>query len=307
MNEKEGLFLRLKQGLQKTRNNLADGINQIVAGSAPIGPELWQELEEILLISDMGFSTVSWIMEELKKEVRKSLIREKEEIIKHLKKLLVNSLEEVQAEEATLVEGPCIVLIIGVNGSGKTTTVGKLASRYNKEGKKVMVVAGDTFRAAATEQLQIWAERVGVSCVSQKSGTDPSAVAYDAVRSATLKKVDKVLVDTAGRLQTNKNLMEELKKIKRVIGKVIKGAPHETILVLDATIGQNSLSQAKLFNEMLDVDSLVMTKLDGSAKGGALFNITRELKLPVRFIGVGEEVDDLQPFNSKLFVDALFD
>ena len=199
------------------------------------------------------------------------------------------------------------MLMIGINGSGKTTTIGKLAARYKGQGEQVMVAAGDTFRAAATEQLQAWAERVGVPCVSQKSGADPSAVAYDAVQSAVVKKVDRVFVDTAGRLQTNKNLMEELKKIKRVIKKVIDGAPHETLLVLDASIGQNSLSQARLFNEALDVDGLVMTKLDGSAKGGALFNIARELKVPIRFIGIGEKVDDLQPFDSRLFVDALFD
>ena len=306
-NEKAGVFLRLKSGLQKTRNTLAGGIGRVVKGSTEIGPELLQELEEVLLGADMGIPMVTWIMGELKKGVYKSLVREKEELIKHLKKLLVRALEEVQKEEAPLVEGPYIVLIIGVNGSGKTTTVGKLAARYKREGQQVMVVAGDTFRAAATEQLQAWADRVGVTCVSQKSGTDPSAVTYDAVRSAVTKKVDRVLVDTAGRLQTNKNLMEELKKIKRGIGKVIDGAPHETILVLDASIGQNSLSQARLFYDMLDVDGIVMTKLDGSAKGGVIFNITRELKLPVRFIGAGEEVDDLQPFNSKLFVDAIFD
>lgn len=197
--------------------------------------------------------------------------------------------------------------MIGVNGSGKTTTIGKLAARYKGEGQQVMVVAGDTFRAAATEQLQAWADRIGVTCVSQKSGADPSAVAYDAIRSAVIMKVDRVIVDTAGRLQTNKNLMEELKKIKRVIGKMVDGAPHEILLVLDASIGQNSLSQARLFKETLDVDGIVMTKLDGSAKGGVLFNITCELKVPVRFIGVGEKVDDLQPFNPKEFVEALFD
>jgi len=305
--ERHGFFKRLKSGLQKTRNNLSGGINRIVNGSAKIGPELWQELEELLLLADMGIPTVTWIMEELKKRVHKSLIREKEEIIKHLKEILVRALEEVQVEEVSPVEGPSVVLMIGINGSGKTTTIGKLAARYKGEGQQVIVAAGDTFRAAATEQLRVWAERVGVPCVSQKSGTDPSAVVYDAIQSAVVKKADKVLVDTAGRLQTNKNLMEELKKIKRVIGKVVDGAPHETILVLDASIGQNSLSQARLFNDMLGVDGIVMTKLDGSAKGGVLFNITHELKLPVLFIGVGEKVNDLQLFNSKSFVDALFD
>jgi len=305
--EKKGFFLRLKSGLQKTRNSLAGGINRIVSGSSEIGPELWQELEEVLLVADMGIPTVSWIMEELKKGVHKFLIREKKEIIKYLKELLVRILDEVQVKEVSPVEGPRVVLIIGINGSGKTTTIGKLAARYKREGQKIILAAGDTFRSAATEQLQVWARRVGVACVSQKSGADPSAVAYDAIQSAVARKADRVLVDTAGRLQTNKNLMEELKKIKRVIGKVIDSAPHETILVLDASIGQNSLSQARLFSDMLDVDGIIMTKLDGSAKGGVLFNIIRELKLPVRFIGVGEKVDDLQLFNSQSFVDALID
>ena len=305
--EKGRFFSRLKSGLQKTRDGLADGIIRIVNGPAELGPELWRELEEVLLVADMGIPTMTWVMEELKKGVHESLVREKAEIIKLLKELLVRVLEEVQVDEICPLEGPCVVLMIGINGSGKTTTIGKLAARYKGQGEQVMVAAGDTFRAAATEQLQAWAERGGVPCVSQKSGADPSAVAYDAVQSAVVKKVDRVFVDTAGRLQTNKNLMEELKKIKRVIKKVVDGAPHETLLVLDASIGQNSLSQARLFNEALDVDGLVMTKLDGSAKGGVLFNIARELKVPVRFIGIGEKVDDLQPFNPKAFVDVLFD
>jgi len=305
--EKGRFFSRLKSGLQKTRDGLTDGIIRIVDGPAELGPELWRELEEVLLVADMGIPTMTWVMEELKKGVHESLVREKAEIIKLLKELLVRVLEEVQVDEICPLEGPCVVLMIGINGSGKTTTIGKLAARYKGQGEQVMVAAGDTFRAAATEQLQAWAERVGVPCVSQKSGADPSAVAYDAVQSAVVKKVDRVFVDTAGRLQTNKNLMEELKKIKRVIKKVVDGAPHETLLVLDASIGQNSLSQARLFNEALDVDGLVMTKLDGSAKGGVLFNIARELKVPIRFIGIGEKVDDLQPFNPKAFVDVLFD
>ena len=198
-------------------------------------------------------------------------------------------------------------MMIGVNGSGKTTTIGKLAARYKKQGELVMVAAGDTFRAAATEQLQAWAQRIDIPCVYQKKGTDPSAVAYDAVQSAVVKKMDRIFLDTAGRLQTNKNLMEELKKIKRVVKKVVNEAPHEILLVLDASIGQNSLSQARLFNEAVDVDGIVITKLDGSAKGGVLFSIVRELKLPVRFIGVGEQIDDLQPFDPRSFVEALFD
>ena len=301
------LFSRLKLGLKKTRDSFASGVIRVVSGPMELGPELWQELEEVLLSADMGVPTMTWIMEALKKEVRESPGIEKGEIVKLLKELLLGILEGVQVDTTYPSERPCVIMVIGINGSGKTTTIGKLAARYKAQGDQVMLAAGDTFRAAATEQLQAWAKRVDVPCVSQKSGADPSAVAYDAVQSAVIKKVDRVFVDTAGRLQTNKNLMEELKKIKRVVKKIIQEAPHETLLVLDSSIGQNSLSQARLFNEALDVNGIVMTKLDGSAKGGVLFSIARELKLPVRFIGVGEQVDDLQPFDPRSFVEALFD
>jgi fused signal recognition particle receptor len=300
-------FSRLKLGLKKTRDSLASGVIRAVSGSTELGPELWQELEEVLLSSDMGMPTMNWVMEKLKKEVRESSVENKEEVIKILKELLFDVLKEAQTDTISPLEGPSVIMVIGINGSGKTTTIGKLAARYKGQGERVMVAAGDTFRAAATEQLQAWAQRIDIPCVYQKSGGDPSAVAYDAVQSAVVKNVDRVFVDTAGRLQTNKNLMEELKKIKRVVKKVLNEAPHEIILVLDASIGQNSLSQARLFNEALNVDGIVMTKLDGSAKGGVLFSIARELKLPVRFIGVGEQIDDLQPFDPRLFVNALFD
>lgn len=306
-NANSKFFSRLKFGLQKTRSSLTDGIDRIVNGPAELGPELWHELEEILLVADVGIPTVAWILEELQKGVKTSLIREKKEVINYLKSLLFCVLEKVQIDEIYPLKGPCVVLIIGINGSGKTTTIGKLAARYKEQREQVMVVAGDTFRAAATEQLQAWAESIGVPCVSQKSGADPSAIAYDAIQSAVAKNIDRVFIDTAGRLQTNKNLMEELKKIKRVVGRLIDGAPHQTLLVLDASIGQNSLSQARLFNDALNVDGIVMTKLDGSSKGGIIFNIARELEVPVRFIGVGENLDDLQVFDPNEFVNALFD
>ena len=305
--EKGGVFARLKLGLRKTRNSLADGIVKIVRSEEEIGPHLWEELEDMLLMADVGAPTTSWILSELKGVTYKSRTRDKEEVIGYLKKLLIRILEDVHTEEVLHVDGPRVILVIGINGSGKTTTIGKLAAKWKRQGQQVVLAAGDTFRAAAVEQLQAWAERTDVTCVRQKSGADPSAVAFDAVQAAVARNADTVIVDTAGRLQTNANLMEELKKIKRVIGKVVENAPHETLLVLDASIGQNSLSQAKLFNEALGVDGLVMTKLDGTAKGGILFNVTRELKVPVRFIGVGERVDDLQSFNSKTFVEALFD
>ncbi|MEE9258284.1 MAG: signal recognition particle-docking protein FtsY, partial [Nitrospinaceae bacterium] len=266
----------------------------------------FEELEEVLLSADVGMSATAAILEELKKEARESRLREKAEVIAHLKELMGRMLEDNQNPLPVPAEGPLVVLVIGVNGSGKTTTIGKLAAKWKGEGKKVLIGAGDTFRAAAIEQLETWGERVGVPCIRQKSGADPSAVAYDAVQAGLARKMDVVIVDTAGRLQTNSNLMEELKKVKRVIGKVLPGAPHETLLVLDATIGQNSISQAKLFNDALSVDGLVMTKLDGTGKGGVLLNLAREMSLPVRFIGIGEKVDDLQAFEPRAFVDALF-
>ena len=302
---KSGFFARLKSSLQKTRSSLAGGIENVVHGKAKVGPELLEELEEILLIADVGMNSTSFILEDLKKDVEKNRIRENEEVLLQLK----GRMREVLSENIKSINfagnKPLVILMVGVNGSGKTTTIGKLAQRWKQEGKKVLLAAGDTFRAAAINQLQVWADRAGVNCISQKSGADSSAVAYDAVQAAVSRDMDVVLIDTAGRLQTNQNLMEELKKIKRVIGKVLPGAPHETLLVLDATLGQNSISQAKLFHETLELDGFVMTKLDGTAKGGVLFNLSGELKLPIYFIGVGEKAEDLQEFDPERFVEAL--
>ncbi len=304
--KKSGFFSRLKSGLAKTRNSLASGIDNVVHGQAKVEPEHLDELEEALILADVGISTANFILEALKTEVAEGRVRNKDDVLENLKQLMVNILNENQGNAQRSAEKPHIVLVIGVNGSGKTTTIGKLAQKWKNEGKNVLLGAGDTFRAAAIEQILIWAERVGVPCIHQKSGADPSAVAFDAVQAAIAREMDVALIDTAGRLQTNTNLMEELKKIKRVIGKVLPGAPHETLLVLDATIGQNSVSQAKLFHEAIEIDGLIMTKLDGTSKGGVLLNIARELKLPVRYIGIGEKVDDLQDFDPKTFVDALF-
>lgn len=302
---KSGFFARLKSGLQKTRSSLAGGIENIVQGKAKVGPELLDELEETLLIADVGMETTSFILEDLKKDVAQNRIRENDEVLQHLKGRMIEVLSQNTHPIDFSKNQPLVILMVGINGSGKTTTIGKLAQKWKKEGKKVLLAAGDTFRAAAIDQLQVWAERADINCISQKSGADPSAVAYDAVQAAVARKMDVVLIDTAGRLQTNQNLMEELKKVKRVIGKVLPGAPHETLLVLDATLGQNSISQAKLFHEALELDGFVMTKLDGSAKGGVLLNLSGELKLPVHFIGIGEKAEDLQEFDSKNFVDAL--
>ena len=302
---KSGFFARLKSGLQKTRSSLAGGIENVVHGKAKVGPELLEELEEILLIADVGMNSASFILEDLKKDVAKNRIRENEEVLEQLKSRMKEILSQ-NIKPITFTENkPLVILMVGVNGSGKTTTIGKLAQKWKQEGKKVLLGAGDTFRAAAINQLQVWADRAGINCISQKSGADPSAVAYDAVQAAVSRDMDVVLIDTAGRLQTNQNLMEELKKIKRVIGKVLPGAPHETLLVLDATLGQNSISQAKLFHETLELDGFVMTKLDGTAKGGVLFNLSGELKLPIYFIGVGEKAEDLQEFDPERFVEAL--
>ena len=302
---KSGFFARLKSGLQKTRSSLAGGIENVVHGKAKVGPELLEELEEILLIADVGMNSASFILEDLKKDVAKNRIRENEEVLEQLKSRMKEILSQNIKPITFTQNKPLVILMVGVNGSGKTTTIGKLAQRWKQEGKKVLLAAGDTFRAAAINQLQVWADRAGINCISQKSGADPSAVAYDAVQAAISRDMDVVLIDTAGRLQTNQNLMEELKKIKRVIGKVLPGAPHETLLVLDATLGQNSISQAKLFHETLELDGFVMTKLDGTAKGGVLFNLSGELKLPIYFIGVGEKAEDLQEFDPERFVEAL--
>ncbi|MDG1929472.1 MAG: signal recognition particle-docking protein FtsY [Nitrospinaceae bacterium] len=302
---KSGFFFRLKAGLQKTRDSFAGGIENIVQGKAKVGLELLDELEETLLIADVGMKTTTFILEDLKKDVAQNRIRENDEVLQHLKGQMFKVLSQNNKPIQFSKNKPLVILMVGINGSGKTTTIGKLAQKWKKEGKKVLLAAGDTFRAAAIDQLQVWAERADISCISQKNGADPSAVAYDAVQAAVARNVDVLLIDTAGRLQTNQNLMEELKKVKRVIGKILPGAPHETILVLDATLGQNSISQAKHFHEALELDGFVMTKLDGTAKGGVLLNLSGELKLPIHFIGVGEKAEDLQVFDSKKFVDAL--
>ena len=302
---KSGFFFRLKAGLQKTRDSFAGGIENIVQGKAKVGLELLDELEETLLIADVGMKTTTFILEDLKKDVAQNRIRENDEVLQHLKGQMFKVLSQNNKPIQFSKNKPLVILMVGINGSGKTTTIGKLAQKWKKEGKKVLLAAGDTFRAAAIDQLQVWAERADISCISQKNGADPSAVAYDAVQAAVARNVDVLLIDTAGRLQTNQNLMEELKKVKRVIGKVLPGAPHETLLVLDATLGQNSISQAKHFHEALELDGFVMTKLDGTAKGGVLLNLSGELKLPIHFIGVGEKAEDLQVFDPKKFVDAL--
>ncbi|MBQ6976747.1 MAG: signal recognition particle-docking protein FtsY, partial [Selenomonadaceae bacterium] len=263
------------------------------------------ELEETLIISDVGTKTTEKLMTNLRKGVRRAEINSTDDV----KKFLSNQIREILIEEegaSVEVDPPRVILMIGVNGAGKTTTIGKLSAYYKEQGKKVMVAAADTFRAGAIEQLEIWAKRTCAEIIKHNEGTNPSSVALDAVRSAVAKNFDVLIVDTAGRLQNKFNLMEELKKINRIIGKGIAGAPHEVLLVLDATTGQNALRQAELFSKSANITGIVLTKLDGTAKGGMIIGIKEELNIPVKWVGVGEGLDDLRPFNAKEFADALF-
>ena len=300
-----GFFDRLKAGLTKTREILADKIDELLFGSTKIDDELLDELEETLIMSDVGTKTTEKLMDGLRKGVRKAEITSTDDV----KKFFSNQIREILIEEqgeTKEVEPPRVILMIGVNGAGKTTTIGKLSAYYKEQGKKVMVAAADTFRAGAIEQLEIWAERTGAQIIKLPEGTNPSTVALNATRAAVAQKMDVLIVDTAGRLQNKFNLMEELKKINRIIGKGISGAPHEVLLVLDATTGQNALRQAELFSKSADITGIVLTKLDGTAKGGMIIGIKEELNIPVKWIGVGEGLEDLRPFNAKEFADALF-
>lgn len=300
-----GFFDRLKAGLAKTREKLADKIDELLNGSTKIDDELLDELEETLIMSDVGTKTTEKLMDGLRKGVRKAEINSTDDV----KKFLSNQIREILIEEQGEISDtapPYVILMIGVNGAGKTTTIGKLAAYYKEQGKKVMVAAADTFRAGAIEQLEIWAERTDSEIIKLPEGTNPSTVALNAARAAVAQKMDVLIVDTAGRLQNKFNLMEELKKINRIIGKGIPGAPHEVLLVLDATTGQNALRQAEIFSSAAEVSGIVLTKLDGTAKGGMIIGIKEELNIPVKWVGVGEGVEDLRPFNAQEFADALF-
>ena len=300
-----GFFDRLKAGLTKTREKFIDKIDEILHGSTKIDDELLDELEETLITSDVGMATTEKLITGLRKGVRKAEINSPADV----KNFLANQIREILTEEegSTVdVTPPRVILMIGVNGAGKTTTIGKLAAYYSAQGKKVMMAAADTFRAGAIDQLEIWAQRTGSAFVKHSEGSNPSSVALDAARSAVAQKIDVLLVDTAGRLQNKFNLMEELKKINRILGKGIHGAPHEVLLVLDATTGQNALRQAELFSQTAGITGIVLTKLDGTAKGGMIIGIKEQLNIPVKWVGVGERLDDLRPFNAKEFADALF-
>ena len=304
--EKKGFFKRLVEGLSKTRENIVSGIDSIFSGYSSIDDDFYEELEETLIMGDIGIQTTMTIMEDLRKKVKEQHIKDPSQC----KQLLIDSIRSQMdlGENAYEFENrQSVVLVIGVNGVGKTTSVGKLAGQLKDEGKKVVLAAADTFRAAAIEQLTEWANRAGVEIIAQQEGSDPAAVIYDAVAAAKSRKADVLICDTAGRLHNKKNLMEELRKINRIIEKEYPDAYRETLVVLDGTTGQNALVQAKQFMEVADITGIILTKLDGTAKGGIAVAIQAELGLPVKYVGVGEKIDDLQKFNSTDFVNALFD
>ena len=307
--EAQQLGAKFRAGLEKSRENFQEQLNNLIARYRKVDEDFFEALEEMLITADVGFNTVMELVEELRTEAQRRNISETED----LREVIVEKIVEIyhQDDEHSEImnienEGLNVILMVGVNGVGKTTTIGKLAHRYQAEGKKVMLAAGDTFRAGAIEQLKIWGERVGVEVMSQKEGSDPAAVMYDAINAAKSKGVDILICDTAGRLQNKSNLMNELEKVKRVIGRAVPEAPHEVLLCLDATTGQNALSKAKSFKEVTNVTGIVLTKLDGTAKGGIVLAIRNELKIPVKYVGLGEKLDDLQPFNPESYVYGLF-
>lgn len=303
----ESVTHKFKEGLSKTRSAVVERVEDLIVRRKKIDEDFYEELEDILISADVGVNTVMELVDDLRSEVRKRKIEEAAELQPLLSELLVNLLKGEEDHTLHLPEdGLAVILFVGVNGVGKTTTIGKLAHRYKQQGKKVLLAAGDTFRAGAIEQLETWGERVGVDVIKQQAGSDPAAVMYDAVQAAKTRNVDILLCDTAGRLQNKVNLMEELNKIYRVLQREVPDAPHEVLLVLDATTGQNALSQAKMFKEKSGVTGLVLTKLDSTAKGGIVVAIRRELDIPVKFVGLGEKMDDLQEFDSEQFVHALF-
>ena len=300
-----GFFDKLKDGLAKTRNSITEKVNDVLNLAITIDDELYEELEEILITADIGVETSIQVIEKLKKKVKENKVKDPTQIKPCLKEVLVDILGK-EEESINSNNLPVVMLIIGVNGVGKTTSIGKIAATLKAEKYKVLIAAADTFRAAAIDQLEIWCTRAGVDLIKHKEGSDPAAVVFDAVQAAKARKVDVLICDTAGRLHNKKNLMDELAKINRVINREYSEAHMETLLVLDATTGQNGIQQAKQFMDICPIDGIILTKLDGTAKGGVVISIKNQLDIPVKYIGVGEGIDDLQQFNSKDFVDALF-
>ena len=305
--EKKGLRERLRERLSRTRSVFASGLARIFSGRRKLDDELLEELEELLISADLGVATTAGIIDHVERELRGCDEVDPERVRAIIRDRVLDYLQVEEIPVEPPAQGPVVIMVLGVNGVGKTTSIGKLARKFTAAGDKVMLVAADTFRAAAVEQLQIWGERVGCEVVARPGGTDPSSVVYDALDSRAARECDVVIVDTAGRMHTQVNLMEELKKIKRVMGRKMAGAPHEVLMVLDATTGQNGISQARMFNEAVGLTGIVLSKLDGTARGGIAVNICREMKIPIRFIGVGEGLDDLREFEPEEFVRALFD
>lgn len=305
---KEGFFARFRKGLSKTRHQLGDGIGRLLLGKKEISQDLLDELETLLISADLGIETTQAVLKQLTEGLARKQLSDGDAVYDalklHLQVILTQNNQSLTLE--TKDHSPFVILMIGVNGAGKTTTIGKLAKQFQQQGKKVMLAAGDTFRAAAVEQLFVWGERNDISVIAQQTGADSASVVFDALQAAKARKMDVLIADTAGRLHTQSNLMEELKKVKRVLQKLCPEAPHETMLILDATIGQNALVQARQFHEAIGLTGITMTKLDGTAKGGILFAIANELGIPFRYIGIGEGIEDLQPFNAAQFVGALF-
>lgn len=305
--DEPGVFTRLKQGLAKTRKSFTAGLSNIILGKKQIDGELLDEIETRLLMADVGVETTEQVIKSLTDNLSRKEISEPAILLDNLKQILKDILQPVCVPLDVNTHKPYVILMVGINGAGKTTSIGKLAKYLQNAGKKVMLAAGDTFRAAAIEQLQTWGERNNVPVISQQAGSDSASVVYDALQSAIARQSDVLLADTAGRLHTQGHLMEELKKVKRVMGKISATAPHEVLLVLDASIGQNALTQAQHFTQAVGVTGIILTKLDGTAKGGIIFAIANQLHIPIRFIGVGEAIDDLRPFTADEYVEALFE
>ncbi len=305
--EESGLFEKLKRGIEKTRAGLTARIEEVLTPAKKIDQDLLEELEYALISADIGVRTATEILAAIRAKVERNLIGDADELRRLIREHLLEVLNQADRPPAEVTAPPEVVLVVGVNGSGKTTTIGKLAQRYRTQGRSVLLAAADTFRAAAIDQLQVWGTRTSAEVIRQKPGADPSAVLFDALQAAIARKSDYVIVDTAGRLHTKSNLMAELEKMRRTAARVVPGAPHEVLLVLDATTGQNGLEQARKFTEASGVTGIVLTKLDGTAKGGIVIAIARELNLPIRYVGVGEQMDDLLPFEAGKFVASLFE
>ena len=305
----KGLFGRLRDGLAKTRNGLVEGLAGLILGAKRIDDELLEDIETQLLSADVGVEATDAIIQRLTAQVSRKELANPDALLQALKEELAALLHDAEAplEDIPQTNGPFVILMVGVNGVGKTTTIGKLAHRFRRNGHSVMLAAGDTFRAAAVEQLKVWGERNDIPVIAQADGADAASVAYDALESARARNVDVLIIDTAGRLHTQSNLMDELAKVKRVIAKLDPDAPHEVMLTLDAGVGQNALAQARQFHQAVQLTGVNLTKLDGTAKGGVIFALAQNLEIPIRFIGVGEGIEDLRPFRAKEFVSALFD